>query len=126
MRWWEEKRYDILKEISFLKNYGENADGFYIAKTTFNPKQPCPFLKDNLCSIHDTEPISCKDFPEAHAKHEKEKIEFPARKDFDLDKEKLVKLKKEQALDFKKAEKNKEYLFKLLIDSRKILAGETE
>lgn len=124
IRWWKEKRYDILKEISYLANYGKMGDGFYIAKTTFAPKQPCPFLRENSCTIHDTRPLSCKDFPKAHAKNEKQKIKCPARKNFELDRENLYLLKKKQVIDFKKAEENKEKLLKILIDSRKILVGE--
>lgn len=65
IRWYKTKRYDILSEVSFINNYPKkNTGGFYIAKTTFNPKQPCPFLdKDNLCTIHDTKPRACKDAP---------------------------------------------------------------
>lgn len=68
LRWNRTKRKDILIQISFIANYPKQGRaGFFITKTTQNPKQPCPFLlwEDGLaaCSINDTKPRICKDFP---------------------------------------------------------------
>lgn len=65
---WEEKgRKDILKEVSFINNYPKKGyGGFYIERTLRKPKQPCPFLIDNLCSIYDVRPMVCSDFPKSH------------------------------------------------------------
>ena len=69
IRWYNQGRWDILQEISLIDNYPKKGQcGFFIAKTTFNPKQDCPFLVDNKCSIHDTKPLACKDAPIGHTK----------------------------------------------------------
>ena len=67
MRWVEQKRYDILKETVFARG-APQGDGFYFEHTVIAPKQPCIFLKDDLCSIHDTKPVCCKDAPDSLTK----------------------------------------------------------
>jgi len=62
IRWKEQNRIDIIKEVSFTRGCPQG-DGFYFEKTITAPKKPCPFLQENLCSIHDTKPICCKDAP---------------------------------------------------------------
>ena len=67
IRWDLESRRDILQQVSFINNYPKKGyAGFYIEQTLRNPKQPCPFLKDSLCSIYETRPMVCKDFPLSH------------------------------------------------------------
>lgn len=67
-RWHHERRDDILMEVIFMDNFPhKNTGGFYIEKTLLRkdrPKQPCPFLdENNLCSIYDTRPKVCRDYP---------------------------------------------------------------
>lgn len=116
LRWHKTERTDILLEVSWIHNYPRNnTGGFYIAKTTFNPKQPCPFLKDNICSIHDTKPRACKDYPFSHdeALQDCPAIEldgkFPSLR---------KKIKKSQYKDFKKAFDNQGTLMPILIEAR--------
>jgi len=76
LRWNREKRISILREVSFITNYPqEGRAGFYIAKTTFNPKQPCPFFSREadlgVCGIHETKPRICVDFPTSKPKETK-------------------------------------------------------
>jgi hypothetical protein len=43
----------------------------YVARNEFQEKHfasmPCPFLKDNLCSVYEDRPRSCRDFPYLHS-----------------------------------------------------------
>ena len=68
LRWSNEKRRDILREVYFIDNYPfKGQGGFYFEKSIpkkEDMKRCCPFLTDeNKCSIHDTKPIVCKDAP---------------------------------------------------------------
>lgn len=63
-RWSDEDRLDILREVVFCRG-APKGDGFYFESTVTAPKKPCIFLKNNLCSIHDTKPMCCKDAPES-------------------------------------------------------------
>ena len=69
LRWSDEKRWDILKEIYYIDNYPyKGQGGFYIEKS-INKKdmeRHCPFLVDNKCLIHNTKPGGCKDAPHAY------------------------------------------------------------
>lgn len=119
LRWRSQERWDILIEISYLDNYGKMGDGFYIAKTTFSPKQPCPFLDGNECDIHDTKPRACKDAPMGYES-------FPncpafIRQDDDT----IRRIKEGQYTDFKRAWRNKEGLFKMLLKARKVIARQS-
>lgn len=111
MRWEKEERLDILREISYIDNYKKVGNGFYIAKTAFNPKQPCPFLKDGLCSIYATRPLSCKDFPLGV-----KKSECPA---FVFDSEAYKEIVKNQRDDFRRSYENSKELFEILVKARK-------
>lgn len=62
IRWKEQGRMDIIKEVSFARGCPQG-DGFYFEKTLTAPKKSCSFLHDNICSIHDTKPVCCKDAP---------------------------------------------------------------
>jgi len=67
MRWVEQDRQDILKETVFCKG-APSGDGFYFEHTVTAPKQACKFLKDNRCTIYETRPMVCKDFPHSMSK----------------------------------------------------------
>ena len=126
LRWVKEKRFDILGEISYIEHEDSKKRGFYIIKTVEAPKQSCPFLKDSLCTIHNTLPRACKEFPIAHNDDEKLKIECPARDGFQSDKDEVLKLKKEQAFDFQIAEDRKDTLLHYLTLVRTVQAGMAE
>jgi len=70
LRWGDEKRMDILREIYYIDNYPRKGlGGFYIEKSIDkkDEKRDCPFLTvDNKCSIHNTKPSGCKDAPFAY------------------------------------------------------------
>lgn len=72
LRWNEEKRWDILSEISYIDNFPQvGQGGFYIEKslkTKEDLSRHCPFLtQSNECSIHDTKPSGCSDAPFAYS-----------------------------------------------------------
>lgn len=115
IRWYNTGRWDLLKEVSYINNYPKKGKGgFYIAKTTFAPKQPCPFLKENKCGIHNTKPFVCKNAPYAH-------IDFricPAfHIDYISDKDRLKALMRERK-EFKDTFRNKQDLFNILLEVR--------
>jgi len=114
IRWFNEGNNDVLREISFINNYPKkNTGGFYIAKTTFNPKQPCPFLEKNECSIYDTRPICCRDYP---TKSEQSCIGCKTAK---FNKKEQKRIRQEQYKDYKMAYDNWRSLLKILIESRR-------
>ena len=60
-RWQSEQRWDIIGKVMYVIT--EKTMGFVIPETLVDGGV-CPFLtKDNKCSIHDTKPRLCKDFP---------------------------------------------------------------
>jgi Fe-S-cluster containining protein len=71
-RWKEQNRYDIIREVSFLRIPKDKrkdhplGEGFYIATTV--SKIACPFLGEkngkSICTIHHTKPRACKDAPD--------------------------------------------------------------
>lgn len=117
-RWLHERRTDILREISFINNYPrKGTGGFYIAATAKAPKEPCPFLVDNLCGIHETKPKACEDFPHGHSVWRT----CPAWEaiDFRVDKRKHARAVKTQFRDFKDAHENRHHFLKKLIETRR-------
>jgi len=68
IRWRNEDRKDILKEVSFIRTTSGLASGFYFRKTTMPSHKKCPFLdfENDLakCLIQDTKPRCCKNNPE--------------------------------------------------------------
>ncbi len=44
------------------------------------PDHPCPFLKDNLCSIEDIKPLNCKIFPASVFRGDKTIVSCPVKK----------------------------------------------
>lgn len=121
MRWTEERRFDILREVSWINNYPkENTGGFYIAKTSFNPKQPCPFLFQesgmSSCNIHNTKPKACRDAPASYDNRDQiSGCEGYAKSNIYI--RKLIK--KDQYRDFKKAFDNKGSLMAVLVSARR-------
>ena len=126
LRWSKENRLDILNEISYIDHEDKNKRGFYITETVLAPKRACPFLKDidslPTCSIHDTEPRACKEFPLIYSENEKERVECPA-KEFQCDENEIFQLKKEQGLDFIIAEDRKEKLVRILEIAKNVYEG---
>ena len=121
-KWFEAGRFDLLQEVSFIANYPrKNTGGFFIAKTAFNPKQPCPFLvKENgvgSCSIQDIKPRACKDYPWSHDKMEGCPA-FPEVQGKNLSVRKQVF--KSQYKDFKKAFFNRAELLHILTKARNV------
>ena len=121
LRWAKDKRLDILSQISYIDNDDPQKRGFYIADTVTAPKKPCQFLLDGQCSIYETRPRACAEFPSAHSKDEKLEIQCPARDDFELPEHELHELKKEQGMDFIIAEDRKGRLLKILTNAREIM-----
>jgi len=118
-RWLQERRTDILRQISWVDNYPhKGTGGFFFLKTIQAPKQPCPFLdENNLCSIYETRPRVCADFPYGHDIWKPcpawEKIGYykEQRKD--------RRAKKVQLKDFKDAHDNRHQLLKKIIEGRR-------
>lgn len=123
LRWVKQKRFDILGEISYIEHEDKKKRGFYFIKTVEAPKQACPFLKDNSCTIHDTIPRACDEFPTAHNKDEKQEIKCPAHDSFQINEKEVANLKKEQAFDFVIAEDRKDRLLHYLTLARTVQAG---
>jgi Fe-S-cluster containining protein len=111
-RWEAENRKDILKEISFAEDFPKDT-GFYFYKTILEPGSPCPFLKDNLCSIHDTKPTGCRGFP-----YGVDEVECPQWKPEYLNKKRLKKIKRKQYKDYKKALTHFDEIYPLIVGAR--------
>ena len=47
-----------LPEDTFISQYLEKSEDEYLIA-----KKPCPFLKDNLCSIYGVRPEDCRSYP---------------------------------------------------------------
>jgi len=115
IRWYNDSRWDILTEVSYIDNYPDKGKGgFYIAKTTFAPKQSCPFLEDNKCSIHDTKPFVCKNAPYAH----KEFKVCPVFDSNDISSEDRKMALTKEHMSFKSTYFNRSDLLQLLIEVR--------
>ena len=124
IRWYEERRWDILKEISFCQD-APQGDGFYFYKTMRVPKgelpvgKPCPFLTpDELCAIHETKPLSCKDAPKSLDRFDC----CPVWDESFIDRKKIKVISKRQTEDYKlcAVPKNFERLLFIITKARKI------
>ena len=114
--WIATAKFDALQETSFIDNYpSKGKGGFYIAKTAFNPKQPCPFLKNDVCIIYDYRPISCRDFPTAS---NLEMLKCEGTKEFRFSEEAVMEVKKRQLADFKMAWEGRDNLLRILVLAR--------
>ncbi len=109
MRWLREKRWDILDKVAYIDHY-KMGNGFYIEESAKKPKQPCPFLENNLCSIYKTRPKACVDFPRGHTIW----LECPAWTEIGHPIFKDKKVMEDQKGDFRLAEENKFLLLHLL------------
>lgn len=125
LRWNREKRKDILIQVSFIANYPRiGRAGFYITKTTQNPKQPCPFLTIEeglaVCGINDTKPRICEDFPESKPHETKCPIIVASK----ISPVRTHQLTVRQARDFKKTAQQQKQLLNILYRVRGIPYGE--
>jgi len=114
LRWNEQKRWDILKEVSFIDNYPiKGQGGFYIEKSAKAPKRPCPFLtSDNKCSINDTKPSGCSDAPLAY------KV-FPECSVFEKPSDDVIEaMINKQTQDIIAAKKNYNIVMNVLVEAR--------
>ena len=129
LRWAKERRLDILAAISYIDDADPKKRGFYITETVVGTEtKPCPFYQDDACTIYETRPRACAEFPQAYTPEQKTKIECPALAEFEISEPEAVELRKAQSLDFAIAEHRKERLLKILTNARQILQllGEVE
>ena len=118
LRWSDENRKDILREIYYVDNYPtKGRGGFHIEKSLKkkeSPNRQCPFLTDeNKCSIHDTKPGGCKDAPLAY-KEFKECSVFKKPND-----DVINAMVKKQTQDIMAAKRNRDIVMNILIEVRK-------
>ena len=114
MRWQEQGRKDILRNVSFAKD-APQGDGFYVSQTILGPeKKPCPFLVDNLCGIHETKPAVCKDAPFGFTKFDA----CPVWKSEHINRKRLKKIQRRQAKDFNTCAAEFHHLFKIIVEAR--------
>ena len=71
LRWSNERRRDILREIYYIDNYPTKGQGGFYFEKSIKKKEDMErhysFLTDeNKCSIHATKPSGCKDAPLAY------------------------------------------------------------
>ena len=117
LRWSDEKRRDILKEVYFIDNYpAKGQGGFYFEKSIpkkEDMKRHCSFLtSENKCSIHDTKPSGCKDAPLAYTEFK----ECPVfEKSNDVIRSIMVK---KQGQDLSAAKKNFNIVMGVLVEAR--------
>lgn len=114
VRWSEQERSDILREVSYAEGC-PTGDGFYFAETVTKPKKTCPFLVDDLCSIHATKPMSCKDAPAGFSKFKVCPV-WSYEKHFN--RKRYKKVVRRQTKDFKKAMTNFQSLFAIIVRAR--------
>jgi len=117
LRWKDQNRWDILKEVSYIDNYPIKGQGnFYFEKSIKKKedmKRYCPFLtNDNKCSIHYTKPSGCKDAPLAYT-------EFKECPVFRKSSKKIInKIIKKQTQDMLAAKKNFNLVMNILVEAR--------
>ena len=125
MRWREQKRFDILREVSFCEG-APQGEGFYFYKTLTKPKgapkdfkAPCPFLayeEDKAtCSIHTTKPVACKDAPDGFDKFDI----CPAWDTSFINHKRLRKVRNRQYKDFKRCSENGKEILNIITEARK-------
>lgn len=118
-RWFTENRIDILEEIGYLPtpDSKRSKGGFYFEKTLMRKdgtKLQCPFLNDeNLCSIYDTRPRICRDYPEGFNGYKS-----CPNLDHVPNEKKATKIKKLQINDFSTTYREQGYYFKKLVEAR--------
>lgn len=116
MRFIRQGELNILREISYINNYPKRGTGgFYITKTTFNPKQPCPFLDlKKECAIHAIKPKTCKDFPYGL----KQYPECALSRKLQPNPSRAQEIQAAQYQDFEQAHLNQVQLLKILVIAR--------
>ena len=116
LRWSDEKRRDILREVYFMDNYPTKGQGgFYFEKSIKKKedmKRHCSFLIDNKCSIHDTKPSGCKDAPLAYTEF-KECPVFKKPNDYVIN-----ATVKKQTQDIMEAKRNFNIVMGVLVEAR--------
>lgn len=117
LRWKNEKRWDILKEVFYIDNYPIKGQGNFYFEKSIKKKEDmqryCPFLTDeNKCSIHNTKPSVCKDAPFGYT-------EFKECPVFKKSSKKVVrKIIKKQIKDMSAAKKNFNTVMNILVEVR--------
>jgi len=117
LRWSNDKRWDILKEVYYIDNYPTKGQGgFYFEKSIKKKedmKRHCSFLTDeNKCSMHDTKPSGCKDAPLAY-------VEFKECPVFKKSNDDVVNATiKKQNQDIMAANKNFNIVMRILVEAR--------
>jgi len=117
LRWSDEKRRDILREVYYIDNYPTKGQGgFYFEKSIKKKedmKRHCSFLTDeNKCSIHDTKPSGCKDAPLAYTEF-KECPVFKKPNDYVIN-----ATVKKQTQDIMEAKRNFNIVMGVLVEAR--------
>ena len=117
LRWSDEKRGDILREVYYLDNYpAKGQGGFYFEKSVKKKedmKRHCSFLTDeNECAIHDTKPSGCKDAPLAYTEFK----ECPVFKKPNDDV--ISAMVKKQTQDIMAAKRNFNIVMGVLVEAR--------
>jgi Fe-S-cluster containining protein len=111
-RWDKECRDDILQQVSFIANHPRKGlGGFYIEKTLREPKESCPFLVDKSCSIYETRPMVCVDFPLSRKSPNCPSFSKGIRKE-------RRRLVREQDKELHRTAKNYNHLMSILIEAR--------
>lgn len=119
LRWNAEERWDILSEVSYIKNYPKlGMGGLYIEKslkTKRDLNRHCPFLtKDNLCAINETKPSGCADAPNGYKEfNECPVFERPPAHIIDF-------IVSKQAKDLKAVQRNQELITDILVKAREV------
>ena len=64
IRWDRETRWDILSEVRFVQNSMNQSLNWWYFQKTAGISTKCPFFTDDKdCSIHNTKPLMCRNFP---------------------------------------------------------------
>ena len=117
LRWSNENRRDILKEVFYIDNYPTKGQGGFYFEKSIKKKEDmqrhCPFLTDeNKCSIHYTKPSGCKDAPLAYT-------EFKECPVFKKSSKKVIsKIIRKQIRDISLAKKNFNTVMNILVEAR--------
>ena len=98
-KWQGAQRWDILRKVGFSRK-APTGQGFYIGDTL--TIKPCPFLKDNLCSIHDIKPVCCKNAPYGPDKYDC----CPVWDESYINQNRLKKVRRRQMKDLKRTVEN--------------------
>lgn len=109
MRWLREQRWDILRQVNFVRFKKE--EGFYFGKTVGEKRVDCSFLVfENggfACLIYDTRPKACIDYPMSQPNSK-----CPANPKFDKQTTDIIK--SHQYQDYKKIFLHKKEIFLIL------------